>query len=390
MRGEIVTEVRKELTEVSNLLATANSLSRKELAERIMSAIDSVIRPLSHRLAGFGLDLSETVMHRPSESRPSNPGVAWSRLAGPEIFLAAFILFIVPATFIVGGVSNGILVILVALGETFALILVEKFAVGFVVNRLIGLLLNLTLSLVFGSLFLLLSSDDAMLGVAIGFCTISLVCTSLLALVSKRIDTLNDLEYVRAQKTNLVVRLGQEVWVTKTRLAKAIHGSVQAKFLAIALKLKNSGGASAIADAQQDVLEATAAVDASLESNQQSLESQLKSYREAWAGALDLDFNISQEAAAHVDADPIARACVAEVIGEAISNAAKHSKAKNLQIDLSYEPGQARIAVGSEGTLARTDSNPGYGSQILDQISNSWVLRESNGNVILEATFQLS
>ena len=390
MRGEIVSEVRKELTEVSNLLAKADSLNRNDMAEKIMSAIDSVIRPLSHRLAGFGLDLSETVTHVPSELQPSKPGVAWSRLAGPEIFLAAFMLFIVPATFIVGGVSNGILVILVALGETFVLVLVERFAVRFVVNRVIGLLLNLTLSSAFGAGFLMLSSGDSMLGVAIGFFTISLVCTTLLALVSKRIDTLNNLEFVRAQKTNLVVRLGQEVWVTKSRLAKAIHGSVQAKFLAIALKLKNSGSEATLGEAKQDVLEATAAIDASLESNQQSLEAQLNAYREAWAGALDLEFKILPEAAAQLDSDPIARACVAEVIGEAIANAAKHSQAKNVQIDLISEPGLVRVSVGSQGAIALTDSNSGYGSLILDQVSNSWVLRESDGKVILEATFLLA
>jgi signal transduction histidine kinase len=390
MRGEIVTEVRKELTEVSNLLARADSLNRKELAEKIMLAIDSVIRPLSHRLGGFGLDLSETATLVPSDLQPSKPGVAWSRLAGPEIFLAAFMLFIVPATFIVGGVSNGILVILVALAETVALVLVERLAVGFVVNRVIGLFLNLTLSSAFGALFLLLSSGDSMPGVAIGFFTISLASTTLLALVSKRIDTLNDLEFVRAQITNLVVRLGQEVWVTKTRLAKAIHGSVQAKFLAIALKLKNSGSESALAEAKQDVLEATAAVDASLESNKLSLDAQLNSYREAWAGALDLDFKISPEAAEKVDLDPIARACVAEVIGEAIANAAKHSNAKNVQIDLISEPGLVRVSVGSQGSLVLTESKSGYGSLILDQVSNSWVLRESDGKVILEATFLLA
>lgn len=390
MRGEIVSEVRNELTEVSNLLAKVDSLNRKDLAEKIMLAIDSVIRPLSHRLAGFGLDLSETVTQTTSELQPSKPGVAWSRLAGPEIFLSSFMLFIVPATFIVGGVSNGILVIVVAFAEAFALVLVEKFASRFMVYRVIGLLLNLTLSSAFGALFLLLSSGDSMLGVAIGFITISLACTTLLALVSKRIDTLNDLEFVKAEKTSLVVRLGQEVWVTKTRLAKALHGSVQAKFLAIALKLKNSDSESALAEAKQDVLEATAALDTSLESNQQNLDAQLNSYREAWAGALDLDFKISPEAAAQVDSDPIARACVAEVIGEAIANAAKHSQAKNVQIDLISEPSLVRLSVGSQGALALTETNFGYGSLILDQVSNSWALRESDGKVILEATFLLA
>ena len=156
------------------------------------------------------------------------------------------------------------------------------------------------------------------------------------------------------------------------------------------MKLKNSGSEATLGEAKQDVLEATAAIDASLESNQQSLEAQLNAYREAWAGALDLEFKILPEAAAQLDADPIARACVAEVIGEAIANAAKHSQAKNVQIDLMSEPGLVRVSVGSQGAIALTDSNSGYGSLILDQVSNSWVLRESDGKVILEATFLLA
>ena len=48
------------------------------------------------------------------------------------------------------------------------------------------------------------------------------------------------------------------------------------------------------------------------------------------------------------------------------------------------------LTVSSQGKLSPVSSVAGYGSHILDEVTNGWSLRESDGEVKLSATFFLS
>jgi hypothetical protein len=392
MRGEIRSQVQGELSKVSDLLEQASASNRNSFAELIMTAIDEVIRPLSHRLAGFGLTIPESTAKETSFGSSPHRGVALARLAAPELFLSLFALLIGSSAFILSGLNAMAIVLTLAVFESAVLLIVERSAKTFYVHRGLGMFLHATLSAGFAGAYMLLIQDEFSSGIAIGFITVSLAVSGLFALISKRVDTLVSLKLVGAEKVALVSRLAQEVWVTKTLLAKAIHGSVQAKFLAVALRLGSSASLSIenLAQAKLDIRDATDAVNASFEPDQLNLQQHLVAYRDAWEGAVEIDFTIPSLVSALLDSDVIIRACVVETIGEAIANAAKHSKSPRVSVAIMKHNSVIEVSVSSQGALGSAVGKSGYGSQILDQVTNSWSLTQNDGVVTLEAHFQLA
>jgi nitrate/nitrite-specific signal transduction histidine kinase len=79
------------------------------------------------------------------------------------------------------------------------------------------------------------------------------------------------------------------------------------------------------------------------------------------------------------------------VIGEAIANAAKHSRSPNVLISAEEEGfGLLRLSIASEGRLSETQPSGGYGSQILGEVTRSWSLTERDGKVTLTARLPLN
>lgn len=389
IRGEIRESVVSELATVSNLLDDASSSNATELAASVMTAIDKVIRPLSHRLAKFGLKYEN--LHLPKVELPRK-GVAWSRLAGPEFFLGLFAIFILPSSLLIDGLQALITISILLVVQVTLLTFIEQRATKVFVHRGLGILLNCLLAGIFMSVFVITNPGDYAFGIGFGFLTVSFAISCLLALVSKRVDTLARLAAASAQKQAQVATLRQEVWVTKTALAKAIHGSVQAKFLAVALRLKNSKDLSKadLAIIKDYVSAAAMDVTASLESSNKTFSESFKDYRDVWGGAMTLTLRSNAETEEQLDANPITRSCVLEAIGEAVANAAKHSKSPVVTVTLEPISGnEVSIAVSSLGSLSGETTKSGYGSQILDEVTNSWSLSSANGRVILKATFQL-
>jgi len=392
MNGEIRAQVESELAKVSEMLNRLSVSNQASFSDSVMVAIDQVIRPLSHRLAGFGLSKPAHVPASTEPPKQPRKGVSFSRLAGPEIYFVLVTFIIGNSALVLSGVSAAAWLCAVAALQTALLVVIERFAKKLYVHRGVGMLLHLLISASFGTIYDFLSPGSFAVGLATGFVTISIAVSGLLALISKRVDTLAELEFVRFQKAALVSRLSQEVWVTKTHLAKAIHGSVQAKFLAIALRL---GSAASLTEqnldqARLDLNEASVAVTASFDGDPDTLREQLNGYRDAWDGAVNIEFTIPKDVEKILDSEPITKACVVETIGEAIANAAKHSKAPEVSVAISHPTSAIEVSVSSQGALGAGSDKSGYGSQILDQVTNSWSLTENKGVVTLEANFQLA
>jgi signal transduction histidine kinase len=191
----------------------------------------------------------------------------------------------------------------------------------------------------------------------------------------------------------VVAVLRQEAWVTKNQLAKAIHGSVQAKFLAVALRIANSPKVSKadLEAARKDIESSLDDVAISLEGRTDSFAKQLKTITDAWDGVAKIKLKAEKETIALINQFPVARTCVLEVIGEAVANAAKHSKAPSMDIELQENAlGQIAVSVWSAGKLSEQASRKGYGSQMLDEVTSGWSLTNFKGRVYLRAVIQLA
>jgi signal transduction histidine kinase len=392
MRGEIMQSVQSEL---SKAIQSLDEISNpKELSERLMVAIDDVIRPLSHRLAGLGVTAGLPKVPAMSlNAKQGRPGVSISRLAAPEIYTLLFIVFILPASFFIDGMS-GLYAALILLGVLVAILAcVERFGKSLYFSRIVGMLILAASSGLVGLGYLWLSPQNPNSGITVGFVTTSLGVTGLMALVSKRLDDLRELAIVNQEMQAVVSLLRQEAWVTKTRLAKAIHGSVQAKFLAVALRIGGSVKLSKaeLVAARNDIESSIAEVEGSVSGHSIPFASQFQTIAEAWDGVAKLHLEADGETLATLDSLPVARTCVLEVINEAVANAAKHSKAPTMNIELQENSdNQVVVSVWSAGKLATQAGRKGYGSQMLDEVTSSWSLTNLKGRVYLRAVIQLS
>lgn len=392
MRGEIGNQVVDELHKASDLLRSSDP---KVVSSKLYEAIDSVIRPLSHRLAGLGAvssvpptKLDDTV------SVETKRGVAISRLVAPELYALLFVVFILPSAFFLLGLPGlfitigllfidlGLWAVLVRVGSTLY------------VSRIVGMLMLAISSTAIGSLLLLVLPARDSIGITVGFTTVSLTVTGLMALVSRRLDILQRMAFINREMQAVVAILRQEAWAIKTQLAKAIHGQVQAKFLSVALRLGASPKPSKrdLDLAMIDIQESMASVASAFASSPDSLMDQLQTIVEVWDGVSELSLEIDDAVLKTIDDFPVSRTCLVEVIGEAVSNASKHSKAPKVQVSVKLSSAnQLKLVVRSAGNLTSHEvSRSGYGSHVLNEVTSAWSLREHAGSIRLSATIQLA
>lgn len=392
IREDIKRNVDNELKKALAALETATDA--KELSEKLFAAIDEVIRPLSHKLAGFGLSTLPPKSNSPINRRIYPRGrVSFARLVAPEVFLVLFAVFIFPATFLTQGLASAGVVAVLVLIEALALVVIQRRAQKFLVNRFGGLAILVLLSAVIGFSYILLVDVDYDASISTGFVLVSLTTSGIMALVSKRLDDINELAIVNQELQAVVSVLRQEAWVTKTQLAKAIHGSVQARFLAVALRIAGLSRLTeeVLAEAKRDVEASIKDVSVSMQGSTGSFSEQFHTIVEAWDGVVKLTVTSEPETIELINHFPVARACVLEVVGEAVSNAAKHSKSPAINIELKENQfDQLVVSVWSAGRLSTLTTRKGYGSQMLDEVTSSWTLTNLKGRVYLRAVIQLA
>lgn len=391
MRGEIRAEVIAELQKAVALLKSAEP---KVIAEKLLHAIDSVIRPLSHRLAGLGT----TTTLPPTKVLQSGPGqtqtgVAINRLVAPEAYGILFTVFILPTAFLLLGSSGFFFALGLLVVELGWEALILRFGGKIVVARPLGMLLLAISATAIGSSLLLVISERDAFGVTLGFTTVSLTVSGLMALVSRRLDVLQRLANVNREMQAIVAVLRQEAWATKTQLAKAIHGQVQAKFLSIALRMGSVDklSESELNLAMTDIEDSMNSVTQAIAGIADSFGDQLQTIVDVWEGVTKVSIVLDDEVRKIIDDFPLARSCAIEVIGEAVSNAAKHSKSPEVRVTVSrVDENQLKLVVHSAGSLTSGEvSRSGYGSQVLDEVTNTWSLSEHAGSVRLRAVIQL-
>jgi signal transduction histidine kinase len=395
IRGEIRHGVDKELKSAIEVISN-NELSPKLISDKLLGAIENVIRPLSHRLADLG-GVSE---FPPTQTSPalSPPAVLnriqVSRVVAPELFLLGSAIFVLPVSnFFEGlpGLSFAALLTLVIFGT---LVYLKAKTKNLYLYRTFAVLLVSGIAWLIGALFSAVFSGQDAYGVSLGFLTVAAVSTLAMAIISKQIQITEHLAYVNQETKSILMMLRQESWVLKNQLAKAVHGQVQAKFLAVALRLsaKEQVSTNDLDLARTDLQASLTAVAQSLLGQQLSFTDQFQTITASWEEVVEISLQADPSDIARVDGHPLARTCLIEVIGEAVSNAAKHSQSPKISIGFAVpDTGNLEVKVTSEGRLSRSDNTrSGYGSQVLNEVTSAWSLTSNNGQIILEATIQLT
>ena len=195
---------------------------------------------------------------------------------------------------------------------------------------------------------------------------------------------------VNRELRKLVAFLENESQVNRRTMAQLLHGKIQARLQAASLRLKQSDEVSnELLEAVVDDLQASRSETLKSAVVDQDLETQISEMANQWSGICDLTMDVSAAAAARANANPLMKSAVIEVIREALNNAIKHGEAD--EADGSVLQGEngdllihLRNAVYSEGVIKQSPKS-GYGTQLLDQITDSWSVRFEDGDAIFEA-----
>lgn len=174
-------------------------------------------------------------------------------------------------------------------------------------------------------------------------------------------------------------RLRQRAAGERKRFGEILHGGVQARIVAAALVVEQQPPAQAartiegLADSIHEALGSEA---------ESPWEDDLSDMSEVWNLAITLTFDISDEARAALDHDPLAARGLVSVVGEAITNAVRHGDADTVRVVVASEPGYLDVTVIDDGVLDNGSGEAGMGTRLYDVHFADWSLMRPSGTVL--------
>jgi len=387
--AEQVAETRAALVE--QVKATLNEAfsSRKSTTE-LHNLADSVIRPLSHSLASHQPVVLNTkapkrriklgpVIRTALHEYPFNPipvaGIGLISTLYSKVWnigFAGFLETIIQAVIIVllfmllqRLMVRGWLVPIAWLATSFTANLVSWMILqyDFMQSVVTAALLSVSIVLPAGFVSMLLAYDKE--------------AERKLALLQQ------NLEQVEWQER----KLNQQLWIEKKRLARYVHSDIQGRVRAAAL----SNTVGTMADVQRLQEECVAALDLSRELP--SFDRFYADTVELWGGVAKISIAADPLAMQVISSDSFGLASVVEIVREGIGNAVKHGKAKNIEVGLrilDQDNPCLEVLVMNDGLPASKDSQGGFGSQTVAEVSSSWGLEDDNGRTKLWARVPVS
>jgi signal transduction histidine kinase len=383
--------------QLQNDLKTKGS---KEAAQNILAAADDLVRPLSHEVG-----LQAAVIENSTPSTSNNYPRRRTRSSWPQrvalgaMVVPMLVVFAILTTtlgslgFAVPQAPVSAQIIFVGLGwflyRTWQRVFADVWLpvwLAFLVTLTSGLLVAATTWLVFQSLGwnvevgLWGQYSSLLVFVSMLIFYMQLNRTQRAAAEQQLREVVDELAITNAQ-------LRQEVWVNRRRVAAVIHGPIQAALYASAMRLAKAQEPTAelIASVTKDVSEALAKLEA-VESSE-TLDSVVEQMQEVWGGVLEISMGeLTPEVKASLEANPTATNCVLEVIREGVGNAARHGAAKNAAISIACNGKDLlEVLVTNDGQPIAGEAEPGFGSQILDEVAYSWSLTSAENRTILRA-----
>lgn len=413
-----VTPVLEEIQAAVLSLGNASSTHNSNLIPQLKSAIENVVRPLSHELAldshtvtDLPLDLDQTFAEIRREISHMSFRERWTTRIPigytfePILGSIAFLMFAFPTFGYLDSITHALAVCIPAIAgiaavswtlrKTFSSIEFPYLAVN-----IIGIIFNGLLSFVFLGATLIFPNQlgtDLTLGLTIGV-GILLIVSGYFGLVIERRFRFQRMAFeVNLEISSSLSRLRHEILITRRQSGKILHGGVQAKLQAAMLRLARATSVNhkLIEEVSFDI-EAANSILKNLDSPVSfSLGELLDDLIDFWAGVCDVDVDITKELDEIVSSDPIAVQCIIEVIRESISNAVKHDSSEEATVRLSIShSGLVDLLVTHPVNVQKSglnkEVNPGYGSQLYEELALSWSLTENSKSVDMFATFLLN
>ena len=402
-RADLLKRVQATLAPAVQQVTSDLQNSPSLISLKLREVVETVVRPLSHDIGrGSRLDDEAEIISRRAAVANAKSKFP-SRLSAGAMIVPELALF---ATTSIAIVSNWIsfpesplLASLISLFSVyFTYKVIQKVLINVWVPFIIALLISLSASVASGfTTRLMLQAvgfhlqDTIFYQFIIAQICITSVSFYMQFLRTQRSDAEREMTQVVSDLAILNSQLRQEVWLNRRRIASILHGSVQAALYASAIRLAKIGKPTEaeINSVQVDI--ATAISKLETTDGAETFVEVLNQIREVWEGAVEVQLpQITPDIAAQMEGNPVASACAAEVVREAVSNAVKHGKAEHIVISVEMSgPNLLGITVSNDGHPLPAEVEAGYGSTILDEVAFSWQLENRGGFTVLGAAIAI-
>jgi len=398
-RADLLRRVQMALEPAVQQIQSELENSSKTVSAKLTDLVDTVVRPLSRDIGSNSQfddqvsQISRRASGAYSKSRfPSRlsagamivPEIAFFGTA--SIAIASNVITFPDAVLLTSVISLVVIFLSYKIFQKLLMNLWVPFVVAFLLSIMTavisGIIANTALELLGYQLSptLYIQSISAQV-------VITLVSFYMQFLRTQRSDAEREMTNVVSELAIMNSQLRQEIWLNRRRIASILHGSVQAALYASAIRLSKTETPSPdeVSAVQADI---SAAIK-KLESTEgaENFSEVLEQIKVVWDGALEIELpSIGVEIQKKLEANPVASACAAEVVREAVSNAAKHGKAEHVVIALEQTgPYLLGITVTNDGQPLGDEVVAGYGSSILDEVAFTWQLENRGGYTVLGA-----
>jgi signal transduction histidine kinase len=399
---ELLAKVRITLaptvSEVYAQLKIADDSSSKSVAKNLMQAVEEVVRPLSH-------DLGRSQTERQIEPQLATLGaikahailperVALGSMLLPGLSMLGAVLIATPTIMLaVPGLAGLGLSLTIFVANYLALSLLRLVFlkvwapvwVGAFFSLFAGVVANGITWLILAQLQLEIDGSYTQAGVMYSVITVLTFAQQLAR--TRRFDSESKIRGVIADLEIVNSQLRQEAWLNRKRLASVLHGPVQAALYASAMRLAQSKQISSdlISGIEVDLNQALNKLESFGET--ENFDIVLAQISDVWNGVCDIQFEISEQMRVELRGTSSVAVCVLEVIREGISNAIKHGGATDIHVLVkpASREGLILVEISNNGRLPDADSEAGYGSQFLSEITYSWSIGTTHGRTLLRA-----
>ena len=185
-------------------------------------------------------------------------------------------------------------------------------------------------------------------------------------------------------------QLRQQVWLDQKMLATELHGSVQATLHATALKLSkiDQPSISDLEKVRDAVDKAISRLGQTAYLEGESFAQIIQDIAEVWEDTCQIEYLIQPQAQAVLDQQQSLARSTIEVLREAITNAIKHGKAKNIKVSITKDGQLVDLIVDNDGSEIVTGQQ-GLGSSVIAELTHSHRLYKTRDGVRFTATIAL-
>lgn len=395
-------EVQASVSAALNGIRTAGPATHADVSASLRSVAETVVRPLSHRLASddtWEMPLTFEPPPAPPLATRVRELIGAMRPAQPIVLVSLIELLALPYLWQRISVAYALLNLVVG---TAALL-----ASGWIIwrawpSRTMTIPGLVTLAAAYAgaggvaSGVIDLAAHVVGLSAPFFWTTIVFVPTTALAVSLQAATTQRrraievDLTLTLAQEAQETARLRESLARLRSRLARVLHSTVQGEFIATALNLAADQGASVQAvDVELDALgqrveERIRAV----ESPAIRAQDRLRDLIDLWSDVLVITVQAAPDAWATLDADPDLVDRTVDVVAEGLTNAVRHGSGGAIELSIDACPGGIDLRIGSPGTLSPS-ARPSLGMRTMSESADAWELIQVDDRVDLVVSLRL-